>query len=475
MNKQRQYLLVNRVARGLIGSLLIATNLSVYANRDNAPSVATSLDFRQAIKSAQQYDPWLTGNRFQQQAINELAIADGSYADPKINIGLGNIAADSFDFNQEPMSQFKIGIAQVLPRGDTLSLKQQQRQLQSQQFPYLRENRRAQVAVTVGTLWLNAYRAQHCIALIEENRGLFEQLAQIAQASYSSAIGKTRQQDIVRAQLELTKIEDRLATLNRQLSAYKGQLAQWLLAEKYDLFSLTLSESLPQIELMAPALLDALNENEQGMQWQYSQKVTARIKQHPSVLAIDKKIAATGVGISIAKEKYKPQWAVKADYGYRADDLAGNERADLFSVGISFDVPLFTENRQDRNVNAAVAQTESIKTEKQLQIRALQASLFSSYGQLTQVIKRRDLFASRLLPQMHDQAEASLTAYTHDDGDFSEVVRARIAELNAIIDAFSLDVEQQILHLQINYLLVNATAGSQQQQQSHQDDTGIKP
>jgi hypothetical protein len=52
---------------------------------------------------------------------------------------------------------------------------------------------------------------------------------------------------------------------------------------------------------------------------------------------------------------------------------------------------------------------------------------------------------------MHEQAEASLTAYTRDDGDFAEVVRSRIAELNASIDALEIRVEKQKAVIDLNY------------------------
>jgi len=55
------------------------------------------------------------------------------------------------------------------------------------------------------------------------------------------------------------------------------------------------------------------------------------------------------------------------------------------------------------------------------------------------------------LPQIHDQAEVSLTAYTNDAGEFAEVVRARIAELNAKLDALGIEVERQKTHLQMNF------------------------
>jgi len=76
-------------------------------------------------------------------------------------------------------------------------------------------------------------------------------------------------------------------------------------------------------------------------------------------------------------------------------------------------------------------------------------------SQFIRLNERQKLYQERLLPQMHDQAEASLTAYTSDDGDFSEVVRSRIAELNASIDALSINVDRQKTIIQLNYFFVN--------------------
>jgi hypothetical protein len=57
---------------------------------------------------------------------------------------------------------------------------------------------------------------------------------------------------------------------------------------------------------------------------------------------------------------------------------------------------------------------------------------------------------------MQAQAEASLTAYTTDDGDFSEVVRARIDELNARIDALDIQIDRLKTISQLNYFFVTS-------------------
>ena len=67
--------------------------------------------------------------------------------------------------------------------------------------------------------------------------------------------------------------------------------------------------------------------------------------------------------------------------------------------------------------------------------------------------QRKALYEESLLPQMNQQVEASLTAYTHDDGDFAEVIRAKIAELNAQIDSLAIAVDMAKTKVTLNYLL----------------------
>jgi len=429
------------------------------------PKQQKRLSFNRAINTAQKNDPWLTGNKNRQQALQEKSITESTMADPKMSISLANLPTNGFHLNQEPMTQMKVGFTQMFPRGDTLSLRRQQITIQSEALPFQRQDRQSKVAVTVGSLWLDAYRIQQSIALINKNYSLFEQLVDVAQASYSSTLGKTRQQDIVRAQLELTYLQERLDKFAQQKSAIAGQLSPWLMdlliadkdAASYSSMTkpLSLSQQMPNIDLLKPEVV--LTDNSFS-----SQQLAVYLNQHPSILALDKNIKATKTGISLAKQKYQPEWGVNVSYAHRPDDPMGSSRADLFSVGLTFDLPLFTENRQDKQVKSATLTTEAVKTDKILLLRKLLAAYGSAKGKLQYLTVRQSLYQSRLLPQINDQAEASLTAYTNDDGDFSEVVRSRIAVLNAEIDKLTIDVEQQKLILELNYLFAGTLAVSPQ-------------
>ncbi|MBU2181626.1 MAG: TolC family protein [Gammaproteobacteria bacterium] len=427
-------------------TFFVVLSLSVSNVIGYAQTFPEPLKLEQAVALAVDADPWLTGSQFTQEALNDEAIAAATLPDPRVSLMAGNFPVDTFDLNQEAMTQLSVGVSQMFPRGDSLALAQHQKQQLAEQHPLLRLDRKAKVSAMVSQLWLEAFKAQESIRLIEQDRALFEQLVDAAKAGYSSALGRARQQDVIRAQLELIRLEDRLTMLRQQQQAAQKRLTEWIGAPA----TVPLAPVLPTQSLSRPLSVPTIKQASEHTRYEW-------IRHHPALRALDQRIDATQTGVDLAKQKYKPEWGLTAQYGYRDNDPMGRDRADLFSVGVTFDLPLFTGNRQDKEVSAAVNRTEAIKTEKHLLGRRLMAELETASVQLARLDERQALYTDQLLPQMAEQAEASLSAYNNDDGDFAEAVRARIAELNAKIDALAIAVDRQKTIAQINYLLAEAS------------------
>jgi outer membrane protein TolC len=441
----------------LILSLLFTTlTCNAYEEASAPGSEPTPLALKEAVTLAIQADPWLAGNQYQQQALNAQSIAGGTLPDPTVSIAFANLPVNSFDFSQEPMTQFKVGITQMLPRGESRALQKQHFSELSEQMPLLRENRRGELAVTVASIWLAAYRANKTIELIENNRTLFEQLVAVTEAKYASALGATRQHDVIRAQLELTRLDDRLTVLRQQYQVSMAQLQRFINPDLNDdnlgkagsidkpFTDVTLEQSLPDLSLvkdLSTINTDNLNE------------LAKHFFDHPLIRAITQREQAQSVAIELAKQSYRPMWGINASYGYRDESPNGMPRDDFFSIGVTFDLPLFTENRQDQTVAAAVAEKSVIKTQRWQKLREFIGQYLSLSRQLMSLNQRLELYKNQLLPQMRQQAEAALSAYNNDDGDFADAIRARIAELEADIQWLNLQVEKQNLIIQINYLL----------------------
>jgi len=436
-----------------LGVMVSMSVLSVHAQQ--------VISLEQAINIAQKNDPWLYSSQLKQEAANHRSIASNTLPDPKISISMMNLPTDSWEFDQEGMTQFKVGVTQMFPRGNTLELKESQLKIKASEFPFLRADRKEKLKVMVSELWLEAYLAQKTIHLIESDWQLFEQMVEVAQASYSTALGKTRQQDVIRAQLEIVQLEDRLTTQKQKLESTIARLNEWLhvfdnsnLEGAFDFDrqpqTFLTSDHLPEIELDNSLILTPGKH--------FRSRLALEFSDHPAILAIDIKERVSEKGVDLAKQQYKPQWSVNASYSYRDDMPSGQELADLFSVGISFDLPLFTGNRQDKQVAASIAETESVKTEKLLLIKKMISAVEREIKQLNRLLQRQSLYNDQLLTKSYEQAEVTLTAYTNDDGDFSEVVRARIAELNTRISALKIDVEVLKTIARINYFFAIASA-----------------
>jgi outer membrane protein TolC len=182
-------------------------------------------------------------------------------------------------------------------------------------------------------------------------------------------------------------------------------------------------------------------------------KLISHLSKHPRLALFDISIGMASTDLLLAEQKYKPEWIINASYGVRGKTAVGDERSDLFSMGVTIDIPVFSTSRQDSEVKAAITDREALKTERLLLLRDLYSRYGALYSDLEKLDKRHRLYEQQLLPGFSESAEAAINAYTVDDGSFAEVVRARISELDAKLTSLGIHVERLKTITAMNYLL----------------------
>ncbi|TYL47983.1 TolC family protein [Marinomonas sp. IMCC 4694] len=412
------------------------------------PLVASAevLSLQQAVEKAVSQDDWLISSQQKENAIRALSQGMTASPDPKINVGLLNMPTDSFDFNQEAMTQFNVSVSQMFPAGDTLRLTGEKYAAQGDQMPLMRDNRRAMLAMEVSNLWLTAYSYEESIKLVKQNRTLFEQLHEVVESSYSSAYGRAKQQDLVRSELELIKLDHRLTQLSQAKENALKKLSQYILPTMAD--QNTADQDITLKTTGEPIMVTPSNILSSN-----SLALAARLSLHPLVRIVDVQSNTAQIDKAIAEQKYKPEWGVTLGYGYRGDDLSGKDRADLASIAVSVSVPIFSSSRQDAQVKAASLQVESFLSEKQLVLNELMAKYRVLTSDITLLDQRIRLYQTKLLPSYRESAQAMLNAYTSNDGVFSDVVQARIATLNAHIELLNIRIERFKRLAELNYVM----------------------
>ncbi|MFG0274004.1 MAG: TolC family protein, partial [Phycisphaerales bacterium] len=132
----------------------------------------------------------------------------GALPDPRVTYG--------YYFNEVetrvgPM-QHTIGLAQTLPPGGTLDLRRRQATRMAEASRERLEAARLEVAQRVTASFVELAHLRRAISLTEENIALLGQFERVARARYRVAAAS--HPDVIRAQLELGRLEDRLRQLN---------------------------------------------------------------------------------------------------------------------------------------------------------------------------------------------------------------------------------------------------------------------
>ena len=378
------------------------------------------LTLAEAEDTALNQEPGQTAYLSRAEALEEQAVAAGQLPDPKLRMGLANYPLESGGFTTEGMTQGQLGLRQSFPPGKTRSISTRQFQSLASEMNQNADARGRDVLTAVRNTWLETYYWQRAETIVVDSRPFFSDLVTVTRSLY--AVGDKDQQDVLRAELELSRLDDRLIEISKQQGRARAQLAQWIAGDA----SRPIAEKLPAWTSAPP--LEALR---------------AALDTHPALNAADARIEARRAGIELAEEQYKPGWALDLGYGYRDGSLpSGEPRSDFVSLSVTVDLPVFRKNRQDRRVAAAVRERRAAMDSKEELRRRLNSQLEAEYARYRDLNRRIALYEQQILAQAEDQANAALLAYQSEAGDFAEVMRAYIDDLNTRLELTRLQTER---------------------------------
>ena len=156
------------------------------------PAKAQPLSLEHALQLAIQHDPLLKGNAHRKDRFNAEAEASSYWANPQVSASVQNLPTDGFAFDQEPMTQFKVGLKQQLPRGDENLYSQQKYQVMADQMSVESQARKAWLKREVTLTWLNWVYAARRLGLLDKEKLLLTQLLDFTESRYSQALVQRR-------------------------------------------------------------------------------------------------------------------------------------------------------------------------------------------------------------------------------------------------------------------------------------------
>jgi cobalt-zinc-cadmium efflux system outer membrane protein len=394
-----------------IAGLALAQPLPA-ANSNSEPG----LSLQAALEIALANNQALAGTRSQAEAMAAVPSQQGALPDPMLGFNAINLPTDTFNLDQEPMTQMQISLSQKFPFPGRRGLQNEAAEKDAAAAAILVDERTIQIAARVRSTWWQLTYLDQAIEIVQQNQSLMRDFIEIAQTKYK--VGQGLQQDVLLAQLELSKLLNRQLPLEgmrdsaeADLNALMDRPAAQAIAIAAESANTQLPELPPQSDLLELAL-----------------------DSRPLLDVEREKMEAARLRVDVARKKAYPDFTLGAAYGFRdGTDPTGRELPDLMTFRVGFNLPIYSSSKQDRAIEQRDSNYLTSKHNFNDALRTIESDVSRYQARYNAARDQVALYSGAIIPQARQTVSAMLSAYQVNKVDFLNVLNAQLTLYNAQI------------------------------------------
>ena len=361
------------------------------------------------ITEALRNNPEIRAARHERDASVQRVSPAGALDDPMLEAGVVNVPARSLSFSREDMTMKMLGLSQRVPYPGKRELRRSVAEQDAQTAAHAYQETVNRVARETRVAYYELALALESARLVERNRSTLRQLLKVAEGRY--AVGRGSQVDVLKAQTQLSRMTEELIRLERERPALEAELIR--LTGRPAAAGPPLPEPLRLDE--APLAFDAL----------HRQALEAR----PQLLALDSAVSRSESALQLAAKDRYPDFDVRLSYGQRDGMPDGTPRADLVTLTVAMNLPVWRAAKTGPRVAEAQAMRDQALSVQQAQRNETAMKLRQQIATAEQSGRAARLYESEILPQSRLTAEAALAAYHAGRLDFAAVLDNQMAIL----------------------------------------------
>jgi len=399
----------------LLGAFTLAATLNVPAQTKPSESPAlTPLLLRDLVREALDRNPEIQAARRGVESKRVRIPQAKAWPDPMISVGYGgNVVLPFTVMRDDPSSTRQIMAEQEIPYPGKTRLRGQIATREAEAESMVVEEVVRRVAAEVKQSYLELYYTDQALATLRKDREILEKLAKVAEIRYS--VGKAAQQDVLRAQVELSRLAERETLLEQTRRTLEAQLNS--------LRDLPVDTPVgPTGEVRPNALVQSLEELQSAAEASFPARQRQRTMIEGNRLAVD-----------LARKEVKPNFSVGYTYMQRAG------MPDMYGLTFSTSLPIFRRNKQGQAIREAVENLESARRMEQNQLTVLRYRVKREYLEAQAADRLLALYLQGIVPQSRLTLESSLASYETGAIDFQTV----LGNFTTILD-YELAYHQQV-------------------------------
>ena len=253
--------------------------------------------------------------------------------------------------------------------------------------------------------------AQETLGVLDRDSKLLEQIEQIADARYR--VGQGVQQDILKAQLERTRLLGEVANQRRLLGSGKAQLTKLL----------NLPAEMSSPDLTAERLVET------PLRYTADELLAKARTQNPEIASQQEMVKRQSLGVEMARRDRYPDFNVQYQWQHTADQFR-----DYYMVSFSARLPIYRSRKLNPELAQATEELSRSEHEYQSQIQAAYFEVRDQFLAAQTASQLLTIYREGLIPQALASYQAGLLAYQGGRQDFATL-------LSSFMDVLSFDRE----------------------------------
>ena len=340
----------------------------------------------------------------------EQARQAGVLEDPMLMARLQNLLIrDPLSFDRDSTSAKVIGISQKLPFFGKRALARQAAEQEAKAAEWQVAERRLELAGLVRELWPQLLLVDQSLLIVARNIAALDDLARLGETRYGAGRGEAG--EVIGAQLERARMEELRISLQQQRRSLTATLNALRLQP-----ATTPIIPAAALELNAPALEPTPLEQ-------------LAFEKRPSLQALAAREETERVRQRQAEREFFPDFTLSVEYMQRESSAMDQNGFDMYSAGISFNLPLQQDRRHAKNAEALAGQRRARAEQEALRSR-IRFGIADGLARLESARQRAELYRQGLIPQAEHALAAALAAYRAGRGEFRPVLDSRAALFN---------------------------------------------
>jgi cobalt-zinc-cadmium efflux system outer membrane protein len=355
---------------------------------------ATTL--KSLVEEAREKNPEILKARAEWEAATKRPSQAGSLPDPMIGVGWRNVTFNRITLTEDPNSMVTFSFSQEFPFPGKLSLREQIAKEEAQAQGKLYETTSRKVIADLKEAYYDWFLVDKSIEITLRNKALLENFVNIAQSRYK--VGKGIQQDVIKAQVEVSRFIEQLKLLEERKGILEARIRSIL-------------NRPPDSPLGRPG---AVEKSPFTLTEEDLYKLTQ--EKAPLLKSKENLIGRQEEALKLAKKEYYPDFALEASPGVMGMNGGGTQGFWEITLGVK--VPLYFWRKQRFGVKEAVSQLQAARED----YTGTNQSLFSNIKEQYLIAKTSEnlieLFQEGIIPQSTSSLESAIAGYQVGNIDF---------------------------------------------------------